>query len=64
MLGNLAGDFGIRVTFNADEGDPVGAGDTTEAHSSEPSGASTCPANVRKPPPRGGASAGRHARSR
>jgi hypothetical protein len=32
VFGDLAGDFGIRVTFDADEGDPVGAGDTTEAH--------------------------------
>jgi hypothetical protein len=37
MFGDLADDFGTRVAFDADEGDPVGAGDTTKAHSGEPS---------------------------
>jgi hypothetical protein len=33
MLGDLAGDGGVALALNADKGDPVGAGDTTEAHS-------------------------------
>ena len=33
MLGDLAGHGGIALTLDTDKGDPVGAGNTTEAHS-------------------------------
>src|ERR1700694_4244983 len=33
MLGDFPGYSFVRLTFDADEGDPVGAGDSTEAHS-------------------------------
>src|ERR1700736_6172819 len=40
MLGDLAGDhlgWVVEVTVDTDEGDTVGAGDSTKAHSDEPS---------------------------
>ncbi|BCP33096.1 hypothetical protein MINTM026_40660 [Mycobacterium intracellulare] len=40
MLGDLAGDHlggVVEFAFDADEGDTVGAGDSTKAHSVEPS---------------------------